>query len=91
MCSSKKAVLEYLHNAVKSVFSSVPGLGGAFMISQSENLTHCSSNTCADLPNPCPVCAERTRSAIIAELMNIIADAAHSVAPDAEIICWDWA
>ncbi len=91
MCSSKKAVLEYLHNAVKSVFSSVPGLGGAFMISQSENLTHCSSNTRADLPNPCPVCAERTRSAIIAELMNIIADAAHSVAPDAEIICWDWA
>lgn len=91
MCTSKAAVLEYLANAVKSLFSSVPGLGGAFMISQSEYLTHCGSRTSADKIIPCPNCKKRKHQELIAEVLKTIADAAHSVAPDAEIICWDWA
>ncbi len=91
MCTAKSAVLEYLANAVKSLFSSVPGLGGAFMITQSENMTHCASRSLHDEPAPCPRCAEKNKSSIISEILTTIADAAHSVAPDAEIICWDWA
>ena len=91
MCTAKSAVLEYLTNAVKSLFSSVPGLGGAFMITQSENMTHCASRSLYSEPADCPLCAKKAKSAIIAEILTTITDAAHSVAPDADIICWDWA
>lgn len=91
MCTAKPAVLEYLYNAVKSLFASVPGLGGAFMISQSEYLTHCSSRHGGDEPIPCPRCAQKSKPFIIAEVLKTISDAAHSVNPEAEIICWDWA
>ena len=91
MCTSKKAVLDYLSNAVKSLFSAVPELGGAFMISQSEYLTHCASRHDSSEKCPCPVCSKRKSPEIIAEVIRTVAEAAASVAPDAQIIAWDWA
>lgn len=91
MCTAKPAVPEYLANAVQSLFSSVQGLGGAFMISQSEYLTHCSSRTSPEEEIPCPRCKNKAKADIIAEVLTTISNAAHSVDPNAEIICWDWA
>lgn len=91
MCTSKKAVLEYLDNAVKELFSSVPGLGGAFLISNSEYLTHCNSRCINGKKPTCPRCAGRPTPEIITEVITTIAEAAGSVDPDAQIIGWDWA
>ncbi len=91
MCTSKKAVLDYLYNAVKSLFSAVPELGGAFMISQSEYLTHCASRHDNAEKCPCPRCSKRKSPEIIAEVIRTVAEAATSVAPNAQIISWDWA
>lgn len=90
MCTSKPAVLQYLANGIKELFSSAPGLGGAFMITQSENITHCGSRFSPWLTPPCPRCGSRPRTDIVTEILKTIADAAHSVSPEAEIICWDW-
>ena len=91
MCTAKPAVREYLANAVKSIFGSVKGLGGAFMITQSEYLTHCHSRCLKGENTSCPRCAGRAVPEIIAEIATIISDAARSENPDAQIICWDWA
>lgn len=91
MCTAKSAVKEYLANAVKSLFASVKGLGGAFMITQSEYLTHCHSRCINGEQTSCPRCAERPVPEVIAEVATIISNAARSENPDAQIICWDWA
>ena len=43
-CVSRKKPLEWLEEASRAVFQAVPGLGGAFLITMSENQTHCNFN-----------------------------------------------
>ena len=89
VCTSRKPVLEALGNGVAALFQQVPELGGIFTITMSENLTNCCSRP-ADLAAPCPVCSARGAAKIVAEINQAIAEGAHRIKPEADVIAWTW-
>jgi hypothetical protein len=91
MCISNPEVLKALRNGVSDLFRKAPSLGGVFTITMSENLTHCQSKAYGkDFP-PCPRCVNRQKADMVAAVNNAIAEGAHAVRPEAEVIAWDWA
>jgi len=90
MCTSAPAVKNYLRDAVRYVCERLPGLGGIFTITASENLTNCYSR-CRKEDIACPRCKERDRADVIAEVNAIISDAAKGADPDIDVIAWAWA
>jgi hypothetical protein len=88
LCTSNGEVLKYLEEASASLFSRVPGLGGAITITMSENLTHCHSKGFGET---CPRCRDRSVGDVIAETNSAIARGIHSAAPSARVIAWNWA
>lgn len=89
MCTSNPQVLEKLQQGMARLFQEVPGLGGVFTISMSENLTHCHSKFAA--VSECPLCAKRSTAEIVAGVNNAIATGVHSSNPAADVIVWNWA
>lgn len=94
MCTSSKEVQDYLYNAVYQLFDSVPGLGGFFTITRSENQTNCYSHSVDraddDLACNCPRCKNRSLEEVVAEVNNIMSRAAKAANPNARAIAWDW-
>lgn len=87
MCTSAKVTQSYLVTAFKELFTLAPDLSGIFIITASENLTNCYSNT--KTPD-CPRCSKRKPYEVISEVINLIARGVKSVKPEAEVIAWDW-
>jgi len=87
LCTSHPAVPQWLTDAVAHVFHEVPGLGGVFTITASENLTNCSSH---GQQATCPHCKERTEADIVGELHEAIVAGVEREAPDAKVIAYDW-
>ena len=87
MCTSSPKVREWLREASRHVFEQVPGLGGLFTITASENLTHCASHGGY---KKCPRCRDRTPAEIIAEVNSLIESGVHAASPGARVIAWDW-
>ena len=87
MCSSDPRTRKWLYDSLKHVFTEVPGLGGVFTITASENLSNCASH---GIHKNCPRCQSRTAADIIGEVNATIEAAVHAAAPDAHVICWDW-
>ena len=87
MCTSDPRVRRWMSDALTHVFTEVPGLGGVFTISGSENLTHCGSHYNR---SDCRRCADRTEAEIVAELHEAIKMGVHRAHPEAEVIAWDW-
>ena len=88
MCTSCPETHRWVHDAIKQVFSNVPGLGGIFTITMSENLTNCASRGQRD---KCPRCKERTVAEIVAEINNTMIAGMRTGNPAAEALIWDWA
>ncbi|MFC2077118.1 hypothetical protein ACFLT7_08550, partial [candidate division KSB1 bacterium] len=89
MCTSVPEVRQWITEALSYVFTNVPGLGGVFTITASENLTNCYSKDPA--AGNCPRCSKRTVPEIIAEVNNAVVAGVHAGDPDATVIAWDWA
>lgn len=87
MCTSQKEVRDWVSNSLTHVFKNVPGLGGVFTITASENFTSCASH---GNQKGCPRCSKRDYSDIIAEINSTIAEGVHNGNPDAKVIVWDW-
>jgi hypothetical protein len=87
MCTSDPRVRGWLSDSIAYVFEKVPGLGGVFTITASENLTNCASH---GNRKSCPRCASRAESDIVAELVRAIEEGVHRAAPNAKVIAWDW-
>ncbi|MBY5956794.1 hypothetical protein KUV50_01510 [Membranicola marinus] len=87
MCTSTKEVLDWLSHSLSHVFQKVPGLGGVFTITASENLTSCASH---NLQENCPRCSKREYADLIADVNKAIEKGVHQSAPDAKVIAWDW-
>ena len=87
MCTSCPEVRRWMRDALEQVFSNVPGLGGIFTITASENLTNCPSR--GD-HKKCPRCAQRSRAEIIAEVNNTLIEGMRRGNPEAEAVIWDW-
>lgn len=88
LCTSRPEVMEYLDNGIRQLCTDVSGLGGFFVITCSENLTHCKSRSEA---TECPNCKDRSTGQLVNQVLNCIYSAATSVDPSIRIIAWDWA
>ncbi len=79
--------LAWLENAVKTVFTLVPGLGGLLTITMSENPTNCHY----DLHHEeCPSCAGVPPEKIVADVNCAVERGMHAAAPDARLLIYDW-
>lgn len=95
LCTSNPEVLTALRDGMAMLFKEVPGLGGVFTITMSENVTHCRTRPMnIDAPGhdrECPICAKRPQAEFPAEVNRTIAEGVHSVNPEADVIAWTWA
>ncbi|OQA83355.1 MAG: hypothetical protein BWY31_02894 [Lentisphaerae bacterium ADurb.Bin242] len=80
--------LEWLENAVKSLFHDVPELGGLLTITMSENPTNCNYSL---NKNECPSCRNVPGEDIIAKVITAMERGMHASAPDAKLLAYDWA
>ena len=88
MCTSDPVVRQWITDALRHVFHEVPGLGGVFTISASENLTNCWSHYNGA---NCPRCAKRAPAEVIAEINTAIAAGVREGSGGkATTIAWDW-
>lgn len=90
MCTSVKAVRDYITDSVSFICRQVPKIGGFFSITRSENYTNCYSHTKRDTCN-CRRCKDRSESEVIAEVIGCIERGAHRVDPDIKVIAYTWA
>jgi len=88
MCTSAPEVRQWISDSLRYVFAHVPGLGGVFTITGSENLTNCYSHRRDG--GGCPRCSKRPGSEVIAEVNRAVASGVWAGNPDAKVICWDW-
>lgn len=88
MCTSHPFVQQYLFDAVYSLVTACPKLGGFITITMSENLTNCYSRG----DKNCPRCQARQREEVVAEINNIIYAAIKKADTDTRLIAnlWAW-
>jgi hypothetical protein len=87
LCTSVPEVREYLTGAVETLCRAVPGLGGLFTISASENLTHCWSHHGGQ---SCSRCGSRSPATVIAELHGAILAGIRRAEGKQTLFAWDW-
>jgi hypothetical protein len=88
LCTSAPEVRQWLTDSLTYVFKEVPGLGGVFTITASENLTNCYSHS--RTAAGCPRCSKRSGPEVIAEVNRAIAAGVWAGNPKAKVIVWDW-
>lgn len=90
LCSSHPDVHKYLHDAMYTVCTGAPLMGGFFTITQTENLVTCySTKPRKDLPL-CPVCSQREASVVTAEILNAIASGISDASDKIRLIVYGW-
>jgi hypothetical protein len=87
LCTSVPEVREYLSAAVESICRAVPGLGGFFTISGSENLSNCWSHGNG---KACPRCGKRPPAEVIAEVNRTFYEGIRRAGNGQTLIVWDW-
>lgn len=87
LCTQNKEVIEYLRYAVRTLCESVPGLGGFFAITCSENMTHCKSR---GEGTPCPRCKDVPVYKLVSEILCAISEESRKVDPNIRTIAWTW-
>ena len=91
LCTSTEIVRGYLRDSIEKICREVPLIGGFFTITRSENQTNCYSHSGdKGVECNCPRCREHNPGEVIAELINTIADSAHSVSPNIKVFAWSW-
>lgn len=87
LCTSHPAVRKWMGDALAHIFREVPGLGGVYTITASENLTNCASHGAW---STCEHCKGRTDTDILAEVAAVIEEGVHRSAPKAAVLMSDW-
>ena len=87
MCISHPETQRWLKSAMRQLFTSVPGLGGIFTISASENLTTCAAH---GRTRECDKCRDRDPADVVAEANRLMIEGMLEGNPDAEAVVWDW-
>ena len=82
LCTSAPEVRQWMGDSLRYVFERVPGLGGVFTITASENLTNCYSHRRSAAG--CPRCSKRTGPEVIAEVNRTIANGVWAGNPKAK-------
>lgn len=89
LCISTPEVQKWFTDSLSYIFTQVPDLAGVFTITASENFTNCASHG-EQILKSCPRCSLKGYAKVIADTNRIIEEAVHRVAPDAEVLVWDW-
>ena len=87
MCTSTAEVRDWIAGSLGHLFTNVPGLGGIFSITASENLTNCYAHGHAEC---CPRCSKRDASEVVAEVIQTFREGVRRGSAQAEVIAWDW-
>ncbi len=87
VCTSAPDVRDALRSAIASLCRDVPGLGGFFTISASENLSNCWSHNGG---GGCPRCKSRTPAEVIAEVNTTFHDGIRAAGGPQRLLAWDW-
>ena len=87
MCTSHPAVRQWMADALAHVFREVPGLGGIYSITASENLTNCASHGAWA---SCEHCKDRSDADILAEVVAVLEEGVHRGNPGANVLISDW-
>jgi len=87
LCTSSPVVRQWMADALAYVFREVPGLGGIYAITASENLTNCAAHGGW---SECPRCRARSDTDIIAEVVGVLDEGVHRGSPQADVIVSDW-
>jgi hypothetical protein len=89
LCTSTEMVQQHLRGSCKKLFEEVPGLGGVFLITASENWCNCYSRAYGGKTD-CPRCSKRSVADVIAESIRCMAEGVWAANPKADVIVWDW-
>ena len=87
LCTSTEKVRRHLRGSCERLFRAVPGLGGMFVITASENLSNCYSHSAQPA---CERCRQRNPADVIAESIRCMAEGVWAADPKAKFIVWDW-
>lgn len=87
LCTSHPLVRQWMADALAYVFHEVPGLGGIYAITASENLTNCASH---GVWNTCSRCRSRSDTEILSEVITTIEEGVHRGNPQAKVLVSDW-
>ncbi|MFA6242906.1 MAG: hypothetical protein WC655_18345, partial [Candidatus Hydrogenedentales bacterium] len=87
MCTTHPAVRQWMGDALAHVFREVPGLGGIYSITASENLTSCASHGSW---TACEHCKSRSDAEIISEVVSVLEEGVHRGNPNANVLISDW-
>ncbi len=92
LCTEHPLVKRYLRESVIDIFRADPRLDGLVVIVGGEGFYHCfmrSHGTKKGRSN-CPRCDKLGAPRVVANLCNLLAEAARSVNPKAEVIAWPY-
>lgn len=87
LCVSDPRVLAYLGQTVEALCRAVPELGGFFLITMSENLTHCYSHS---QETNCPRCRERPALEVMTSVVKTFASAVERAGTGTRLLVWTW-
>lgn len=87
LCTSHPAVRQWMGDALAHILREVPGLGGVYTITASENLTNCASHGAW---TSCAYCKLRSGADIISEVVSVIEEGVHRGNPSANALVSDW-
>lgn len=90
LCIRHPEVQKYLSDGVRTICENVPGLGGFFTITASENLTNCHSHYRSEYLEPCPRCSGHSPAESYALVNRLVREAASSVSESIKVIAWSW-
>ena len=94
-CTSTELGRAYVEEAVRTLFTEVPGLGGLIVIPVGERQTHCYSGAIPDggmwpTPNNCPRCSKRQPYEVLRDTLATMRRGMDAVAPEAELVAWPY-
>lgn len=91
LCSSNEETHKYLKEAIQTICREVPLLGGFFDITQTENRVLCCSDG-RNLPEhkKCPVCGNKSYSAVISDIVKTMANAVKEINPQIKFFYYAW-
>lgn len=89
-CPASEKTQQYLYEITKSVFSSIPALGGIVDIVYGERPTTCPSANFShdEKPLPCQDKCSLSKNEIMQKALQAISDGIKAGSPDAKLIAW---
>lgn len=92
LCSQSPLVRKYIFESIEGLFRNIPGLDGIIVIIGGEAFYHCFTRAYGVERGHtnCLRCEALGAELVVSDLCNLIAEAARSVNPNAEVIAWPY-